>query len=140
MRCPAEAFGRSEAFGMVPGTVREMPPAIFLAAHGGPRKCSRQRVLSKAFGKFCDVDRGVAFTWTRIWSKNSRSLWNERNFSAQVSTFLNAAENLLISLLARAPPPPPPPPPRCSPFQSFPQRGRPCWRHRAQRCTPAGTQ
>ena len=68
--------------------------------------------VSKASDSFATSTWGVAFTWTRIWSKNSRSLWNERNFSADPhksplsSTRRRGTENLLISFLARAPPPP----------------------------------
>ena len=87
MRCPAEAFGRSEAFGI--GTrYRRCHPRLIRSKEElkeGPRgrgSAQGSASVSKASDSFATSTWGVAFTWTRIWSKNSRSLWNERNFSA----------------------------------------------------------
>ena len=59
MRCPAEAFGRSEAFGIGTRYRRDATPRD--SQQGGaarPRKCSRQRVRFKGVRFFCDVDLG----------------------------------------------------------------------------------
>ena len=58
MRCPAEAFGRSEAFGMVPDTGDATPRDSQQGGAARPRKCSRQRVRFKGVRIFCDVDLG----------------------------------------------------------------------------------